>query len=172
MHIESLYKNIIKLHHQINKLYMGGQHSLRGYLVQSLITAIDSLNSNDWSSVTIEPNKESEKVDIRWMYPNREKKVVQVKSSINIFKYFKVQQWCTELEKESPDSTYYELTLVGHPDAKLNGLNKIGNVTIAPFKALNMDSLLDEASVKIDKFDEVHGKQRLLLQSGNCLLRY
>ncbi|MCT4288130.1 hypothetical protein HZP25_15600 [Elizabethkingia anophelis] len=150
---------------------MGGQHSLRGYLVQSLITVIDSLNSNEWSSVTLEPNEESEKVDIRWMYPNGEKKVVQVKSSINIFKYFKVQQWCTELENGTPDSTYYELILVGHPDGKLNGLDKIGNVTIAPFKALNMDSLLDEASVKIDKFYEVHGKAKIAASVRELLVK-
>lgn len=150
---------------------MGGQHSLRGYLVQSLITAIDSLNNNDWSSVTLEPNNESEKVDIKWLYPNGEKKVTQVKSSIRIFKYFKVQQWCAELENGTPDATYYELSLVGHPDEKLIGSDKIGKVTIAPFKTLNMEALVDEASAKIDKFYETHGKSKITASVRELLVK-
>lgn len=38
----------------------------------------------------------------------------------------------------------------------------MGKVTIAPFKSLNMDSLLDEASVKIDKFYEQKGKSKII----------
>ncbi|PIF45325.1 hypothetical protein CLU96_2327 [Chryseobacterium sp. 52] len=150
---------------------MGGQHSLRGYLVQSLITVIDSLSNNDWGSVTLEPNKESEKVDIKWTYSNGEKKVAQVKSSINTFKYFKVQQWCTELENSTPDATHYELILVGHPAEKLIGLDKLDNVIIAPFKPLNMNSLLDEASVKIDKFYEAHGKAKITASVRELLVK-
>ena len=150
---------------------MGGQHSLRGYLVQSLITVIDSLVDKDWDSVTVEPNKESEKVDIRWLYSNGEKKVAQVKSSINNFKYFKAQQWSTELESSTTDATHFELILVGHPDEKLSKTKTIGKVAIAPFKSLNMNSLVDEASVKIDKFYEQKGKSKIIASVRELLVK-
>jgi hypothetical protein len=150
---------------------MGGQHSLRGYLIQAIITVIDSLNNNDWSSVTLEPNNESEKVDIKWIYPNNDKKVVQVKSSINIFKFSKAQKWCEDLENSSSEANSYELVLVGHPDEKLIGLDKIGNVSIAPFKSLNIGSLLDEASVRIDKFYETHGKPKITASVRELLVK-
>lgn len=150
---------------------MGGQHSLRGYLVQTIITVIDSLNDKDWNSVTIEPNKESEKVDIRWLYTNGDKKVAQVKSSINIFKYFAAQKWCNELEANVSDATHYQLILVGHPDEKLNGVEKIGKVNIAPFKSMNIGSLLDEASVRIDKFYEQNGKGKITSSVRELLVK-
>ena len=50
---------------------MGGNAGIRGYILQTIICVLDSLNAdNSWISVTLEPFDESEKVDIRWKYPN------------------------------------------------------------------------------------------------------
>ena len=47
---------------------MGGQSGIRGYLIQTLIAILESFERNDWASICIEPNDESEKVDIKWIY--------------------------------------------------------------------------------------------------------
>lgn len=59
---------------------MNGQYSIKGYIYQSLVALLDSFES-DWESICVEPNDESEKVDIRWNYPDGKIIVVQVKSS-------------------------------------------------------------------------------------------
>ena len=46
---------------------MSGQAGARGYLLQALVCLLDSLEPDEnWVSVTIEPNEESDKVDILW----------------------------------------------------------------------------------------------------------
>jgi len=48
---------------------MGGNAGIRGYLIQTIICVLDSLETDNlWTSVTLEPLDESEKVDIRWKY--------------------------------------------------------------------------------------------------------
>jgi hypothetical protein len=63
----------------------GGQPAIRGYLIQTLTALLEALDDQQpWTSVTLEPNLESHKVDILWQYPDRTK-AVQVKSSQNPF---------------------------------------------------------------------------------------
>lgn len=63
----------------------GGQPAIRGYLVQTLIGLLELLDGKrPWTSVTLEPNVDSEKVDILWEFPDSTK-AVQVKSSQNPF---------------------------------------------------------------------------------------
>lgn len=50
---------------------MGGNAGIRGYLIQTIICVLDTLEADNlWTSVTLEPLDESEKVDIRWKYAN------------------------------------------------------------------------------------------------------
>ena len=46
----------------------GGQPAIRGYLAQTLIALLEALDAKrPWTSVTLEPNVASEKVDILWV---------------------------------------------------------------------------------------------------------
>lgn len=45
--------------------------------MQSLVALLDSFET-DWKTVCVEPNDESEKVDILWTYKGGKKKVVVV----------------------------------------------------------------------------------------------
>lgn len=99
---------------------MGGQAGVRGYLIQALIAVLNSLNKKDkWISVSVEPNDESEKVDICWKYENSKVKVVQVKSTENSFSYAHAKKWSEELESKTPNATEYILFLVGRLENKL-----------------------------------------------------
>lgn len=50
---------------------MGGNSGIRGYLIQTIICVLDALEEDNlWTSVTLEPLDESEKVDIKWIYPD------------------------------------------------------------------------------------------------------
>ena len=108
---------------------MSGNHAIRGYIIQTLITILDSLeNNNRWIAITLEPVHKSEKVDIFWEYADGVTKVTQVKSTINTFKFSDVLKWCEELENGSPRESFYELILVGHCQAKVLKNDKIGKV--------------------------------------------
>tara|TARA_B100000809_G_scaffold60903_1_gene57507 strand:+ start:448 stop:642 length:195 start_codon:yes stop_codon:yes gene_type:complete len=46
---------------------LSGQDGNRGYLIQSIIALLESLNKTDWDEVTIEPDHISDKVDVAWI---------------------------------------------------------------------------------------------------------
>ncbi len=134
---------------------MGGNAGIRGYIIQTLICVLDALETdNNWLSVTLEPLDESEKVDIKWTYPENKLKVSQVKSSQNVIRFSVAKVWCEELETSSPNATDYELLLIGSTDKKLLERNDIGNVKIGEFKPLNINFLIDQASTKLDSYYE------------------
>lgn len=130
---------------------MGGNAGIRGYIIQTIICLLDTLEKdNNWISVTLEPLDESEKVDIRWKYPNDIIKLTQVKSSQNIIGFAAAKTYCNDLKNHSPNASKYELSLIG-PLAK-NLLNKesIDNVKISKLGSLDTKMLIDQASTKID----------------------
>ena len=50
----------------------GGQPAIRGYLVQTLIALLEAVDDQrQRTSVTLEPNVDSDKVDILWQFPDR-----------------------------------------------------------------------------------------------------
>ena len=87
---------------------MNGQFSIKGYLYQSLVALLDSFKI-DWESVCVEPNDESEKVDIRWKYSDGRIVVVQVKSSINPFNLSSIKRWAKDLRNSTPNANEYKL---------------------------------------------------------------
>jgi len=123
---------------------------------------LDSLETdNNWTSVTLEPLDESEKVDIKWTYPDSRVKATQVKSSENIIGFSAAKKWCEELENNSPGIEEYELVLVGNPAANLLKKKVIGKVKISDCKSLNIQALIDQSSTKIDAYYEKKGKAKI-----------
>lgn len=150
---------------------MGGNAGIRGYLIQTIICVLDALDSdNQWSEVTLEPLDESEKVDIKWVYPDKVK-VCQVKSSENIIRYSKAKSWCEELIGNTPDVNEYELIIVGHPEEKLIKCDSIDQVAISKVQSLDTDSLIDIASTKIDAYYEKRGKSKMSSKVREILVK-
>lgn len=133
---------------------MNGQYSIKGYIYQSLVALLDSFES-DWESICVEPNDESEKVDIRWNYPDGKIIVVQVKSSKNTFSLSSINNWAKELVDSTPNASEYKLVLIGNVAASVN--DKIGNVVIDN-KNMSIDDFQSIIMQKINSFFEDNGK--------------
>lgn len=151
---------------------MGGNAGIRGYIIQTIICLLDALEKdNQWISVTLEPLDESEKVDIRWKYPNDIVKLSQVKSSENVIRYRSAIQWCKDLVTHSPNATDYELLLIGNVDDKILDAKTINNVKIGETKPLNTEFLIDQASTKIDKYYESKNKAKISSQVRELIVK-
>lgn len=151
---------------------MGGNAGIRGYLIQTIICVLDTLEvDNLWTSVTLEPLDESEKVDIRWKYANDVVKLCQVKSSENIIRHSAAKKWCEELQTHSPNASEYELIVIGNVDEKLSKAKDIGNVKIGEIKPLNTQVLIDQASTKIDKYYESKNKPKISSQVRELIVK-
>jgi hypothetical protein len=131
---------------------MSGQAGMRGYMIQSLISVLDSFNDYDWTSIAIEPNITGDKVDILWTYPNK-KRATQVKSSQNQITKGMCQSWVSELEN-SYTCDEYSLSLIGPVNSDVTTLSSISKTLIPTPHILNIDALIDQASNKFDKFLE------------------
>lgn len=139
---------------------MGRQASLRGYLVQTIIAILESLDKNDWKSVCIEPNDEHEKVDIKWIYDDGTKSVYQVKSSQNPFSLSDTKKWAQELKSSTADAKSYTLFLIGRLSDNL--YKKLSDIDIEVLhKDLNIDSLMAEMFVLVEKFYSQRGKEKI-----------
>lgn len=131
---------------------MSGSPAIKGFLLQTLICVLETLENKDWKSVTIEPQEDSEKVDITWFYAEQ-KKVVQVKHSINQIGKSQVEKWSEELESNSLADVYM-LLLLGPCSESVTKIGKIRNVQIPAPLNNNETALLEQASFKLDKFLE------------------
>ncbi|QQD13143.1 hypothetical protein [Sphingobacterium sp. UDSM-2020] len=139
---------------------MGGQHGIRGYLLQAIVTVLESLSKKaEWKNVTLEPSDESEKVDVLWEYNDGTKKVVQIKSSQNTINYSAANSWAEEL-KEQTSADCFELICIGHVDTKLNKAKDINGVKIT-VKPLDFESLQNNSIVKLDEFYERSGRSKI-----------
>jgi len=129
----------------------GGQPAIRGFLVQTLIALLDALKDKaPWTSVTLEPNLTSDKVDILWAYRDGSRKAVQVKSSQNPFRKAEVEQWAADLQKDK-QAGRYELLLVGPTTPAVATLGRVGDV------AVPVPKNLDLAAFKSDAAHQLHG---------------
>lgn len=145
---------------------MNGQYAIKGYLLQSLVALLDSFET-DWETICVEPNDESEKVDIKWTYSNGSVKAVQVKSSKNLIALSAVKKWAKQLEDSMPNANL-ELVLVGEMiDNKTN--NKIGNVSVVK-KTLSIEDFGDIILTKINTFFEKNGKNTVTPSLGKLFV--
>lgn len=135
----------------------GGQIAIRGFLVQTLVALLEALQDDQpWKSITLEPNVDSEKVDILWIYEDNATKAVQVKSTEKTFSKSNVERWSRDLEawKQADD---YELILAGTPGSSaVAQLRKIGRVRVPPPKNLDLDAFMEQAAHKLDGFLRQH----------------
>lgn len=133
---------------------MGGRESLRGYLVQTMASLLDALRtSNDWEAVSLEPLHESEKVDVKWRFPNDRVKVVQIKSSQNPFGEQQIKGWCTDLAN-STEADQYELQLVGRLTSSSKPLQEYEGVCILPPIPLDVERMLKEIAHDLSVYCE------------------
>lgn len=123
---------------------MSGQDGNRGYLLQSIIALLESLNEDDWDEITIEADEISQKVDIAWRSLDG-LKVTQVKSSINQISKSLAEKWASELET-STSADEYNLILIGPCSASVIKLKKLGKVNVPSPKSLDIEGLLNGAS--------------------------
>ena len=133
---------------------MNGQYSIKGYILQSLVALLDSFNQ-EWDTVCVEPNDESEKVDIRWELSNNQIVAIQVKSSKNPFPQFLIKKWAQELYDTTPNAYKRKLILVGNVSQlaceDVNGVSiENKNLSIDDFQAIIMQ--------KVNAFFEECGK--------------
>ena len=130
---------------------MTGSDGNRGYLIQTLIALLRSLQLENWESVTVEPRHEAQVVDIVWVVANR-RKAVQVKSSINQVSLPVVKRWARDLERNS-DADDLELVIVckGASQSVIE-VGTVERVSVPPPKTLDFDSLIMEASHLLDQF--------------------
>lgn len=128
---------------------MGGKDGIRGYLIQSIIALLETLDDRSWLKITIESDSESEKVDIHWERPNS-KRVVQVKSSKNQIGKADAEKWATDL-KSSSAADEYELLLVGPCAQSVVEMGAFDGVRIPPPRVLDIEGLLGQAAHLLDK---------------------
>lgn len=142
---------------------MGGQESLRGYLLQTIICVLDAFNEdNDWNAVALEPNVDSEKVDIIWYYSDPARIIVdQVKSSKNRINIPQAKIWTKELE-DSIKADEYNLILIGTFSYEMSKTEKLGKVMLK-LKTLDIYGLLSETAHKLGIYLE--NKNLELIQS-------
>lgn len=145
---------------------MSGQTGARGYLIQTLICVLDSIEDTKWQCFSIEPNLPSEKVDVIWYY-NNFSKVVQIKHSQNQINLPDVKKWAFELET-SIQAEQYELKLIGSCSDSVANIQLHGKVSIPTPLGLNLPQLIEQAAHKLDKYLEsknikISSRQRELL---------
>ena len=130
---------------------MSGQDGARGYLLQAMICVLDSLSDHGWTSIEIEPNHESEKVDVIWNYPSR-RKAVQVKHSTNRIGLPDATKWAEEL-LTSISADDYVLRLLGPIASSLPPESgRIGPVTVPIPEAVNISALRKNAAHDLDLY--------------------
>jgi hydrogenase maturation protease len=115
----------------------------------ALLEALEA--DRDWTSVTLEPDHVSKKIDILWQYPGKTK-AVQVKSSINPFEDAEVKQWARDLE-ESRAADEYELILVGTPSKPaVAKARRLGKVAVPAPRNLDLTAFTRQSAQLLDCF--------------------
>lgn len=134
------------------ELSVGGREAIRGFAVQALICLLDSLWADaTWSAVTLEPDSDNDKVDIRWDYADGSSCAQQVKSSKNQIGKGDVVAWCREL-KESKAASRYQLLLAGPIAAAVLDDSPFDGVDVPTPTSMDTLALIDQAITKVDRY--------------------
>lgn len=88
---------------------MSGRHGLRGYILQTLICLLESLEQ-PWDELQLEPSDNEEKADIKFTSGSK-RKLIQVKSSVNAFSRATIEAYAQSLRQVDADERI--LTLLG-----------------------------------------------------------
>lgn len=129
---------------------MSGRETTRGIFLQAIVCLLGALqNNNGWKSLTLEPDFESEKVDIAWYYSGPDEiKAVQVRSSQNQLNVPDARRWAKELEN-SGTATSYELILIGPCSGKLSKGQTFGAVEVPRPKPLDIHGLVEQSAHRL-----------------------
>lgn len=131
---------------------MGGREAIRGFAIQTLICLLDSLcASPQWTSVTLEPDSDNDKVDIHWEYVDGSTCAQQVKSSKNQIGKGDVVAWCKEL-KASNAASKYQLILAGPIASAVLDDAPFDGVDVPTPTSMDTLALLDQAITKVDRY--------------------
>jgi hypothetical protein len=139
---------------------MGGQAGGRGYLLQSLICLLElARDRSHWDTLTLEPDLNSEKVDL-CVTAGGQVTVCQIKSSQNLISLPDVQNWAAELEA-SISADRYELRLIGPCSDSVCKAGHSGKVQIPTPYPLNIKALIEQAAHQLDAYFETRGISRV-----------
>jgi hypothetical protein len=131
---------------------MGGREAIRGFAVQTLICLLDAfLENKQWTTVTLEPDSDNDKVDIIWVYADGSTCAQQVKSSKNQIGKGDVVTWCREL-KQSRAAHKYQLMLAGPIAAAVLDDAPFDEVEVPTPTSMDTLALLDQAITKVDRY--------------------
>ena len=134
---------------------MSGQAGNRGYLIQALVTVLEAVTDDQaWTALALEPNLDSEKIDVVWYYPNATK-VVQIKSSQNQITVPKVRAWADDFKASLPGAQH-ELRLIGPVSDGVPKMREHDSVLIPNPQPLHLESLIHQAAHKLDLY--LHGR--------------
>lgn len=135
---------------------MNGSAGERGYLVQTIVSLLESFQDSDhWEAFALEPKDDSEKVDIKWYFP-KYTKVVQIKSSENQISLSMVKGWCVEL-KNSTEADDYELLLVGPCSQSVVKQKEFQGIRIPPPRPLDITGMFQQIAHRLDIYLEQKG---------------
>lgn len=137
---------------------MSGRETTRGIFLQALVCLLGTLqDDNEWTSLTLEPDLNSEKVDIAWYYSGSEIKATQVKSSQNQLNEPDAKKWAKKLE-DSGEATNYELILIGPCSRTLSKGQRYGNVEVPRPKPLDIQGLIEQSAHQLAVYLEQREK--------------
>lgn len=144
----------------------GGQVATRGFLVQTLIALLDTLNSLDKiKTLRLEPSTDDDKTDFVLEYNDGRKKAVQVKSSQNQIGLPAVKKWASKLKADFV-ADEYELVLIGPVSGDLTKLDSVEGVKLPIPRSLDVKSMFEQASHRLDLY--FHWNQ---MSSGSPVFR-
>lgn len=94
----------------------GGSYAIRGFYLQALISVFEMVKDNRWTSLEMEP--EQDKIDITVRFEDKSIKVIQVKSTINIFQKGSIKNIMESIINAQPEASHYEVVLIGEINAE------------------------------------------------------
>jgi len=111
---------------------MGGVEGSRGYLLQSMVSLLESMQDAEWDEVNLEPNTKEDKVDVIWYKNSKAINAAQIKSSINPFSKKNISDWIIKLANDVESEKYSLILLGGFEDGVMKfirGINENGTFT-------------------------------------------
>jgi hypothetical protein len=130
----------------------GGQVATRGFLLQTLVALLDTLDSlAQIKSLRLEPSTDEDKTDFVLEYTNGRKKAVQVKSSQNQIGLPAVKRWAKKLKGDIV-ADEYELVLIGPCSGELTKAREVDGVKLPVPKSLDVKGMLEQASHRLDVY--------------------
>lgn len=133
---------------------MSGKESIRGYIIQTMIAILESLQ-RDWKCISVEPDTKNDKVDILWTENDSSENLYQVKSSINDFGKTEILSYLLDLYKENQNANSFRIILVGNASTKTKDFFKtIQNCEIEEFEErfVELFPIRDKIMVEIYPF--------------------